>query len=122
MPQNKDFFQKVYAVVRQVPLGKVSTYGAVAAYLGSKQSARMVGWAMNLSHTQFPPVPAHRIVNGKGLLTGKRHFASPDLMQQLLEAEGIGVKHDCVENFEAFFWDPAKHLSPVYNNTGSMED
>lgn len=122
MPQNKDFFQKVYAVVRQVPLGKVSTYGAVAAYLGSKQSARMVGWAMNLSHTQFPPVPAHRIVNSKGLLTGKRHFASPDLMQQLLEAEGIGVKHDCIENFEACFWDPAKHLSPVYNNTGSMED
>ncbi len=114
MQDDKGFFEKVYTVVRQVPYGRISTYGAIAAYLGSKQSARMVGWAMNVSHTQTVPVPAHRIVNRKGLLSGKRHFEGPNLMQQLLEAEGVLIKNDCIQNFDALFWDPAMHLPPYY--------
>lgn len=104
------FFEQVYAVVRQIPKGRVTSYGAIAAALGTKRSARMVGWAMNNAHAIKPKVPAHRVVNRQGLLTGKMHFATPDRMQQLLEAEGIVVKNDQVQDFETRFWDPLAEL------------
>lgn len=98
------FFEKVYTVVRKIPKGRVTSYGAIADYLGTGLSARMVGWAMNSSHSR---IPAHRVVNRKGLLTGKHHFATPTLMEELLEAEGIEVIDDQVQNFAKIFWDPA---------------
>lgn len=105
------FFEKVYQVVRLVPYGRVTTYGAIAAFLGSGGAARMVGWAMNKSHSSgVNPVPAHRVINRNGMLTGKHHFGGSDLMQQLLESEGIQVVNDRVVNFEQLFWDPAKNL------------
>ncbi|MDP4285007.1 MAG: MGMT family protein [Bacteroidota bacterium] len=104
------FFEDVYAVVRQIPKGRVTSYGAIANYLGTKLSARMVGWAMNAAHHAFPKVPAHRVVNRNGMLTGKAHFATPDLMQQLLSKEKIKVENDTVVNFDKLFWDPAKEL------------
>ena len=104
------FFEQVYAVVRQIPKGRVTSYGAIAAALGTRKSARMVGWAMNNAHAITPNVPAHRVVNRKGLLTGKMHFATPDHMQQLLEREGIAVENDQVQNFERHFWDPIAEL------------
>lgn len=112
MPAQKSFtfFQDVYEVVRLIPAGRVSTYGAIAAYLGSKGSARMVGWAMNQAH-QYPDVPAHRVVNREGVLTGKHHFGSPTAMQAMLEAEGIIVVQDQVQDFGRIFWDPVKELS-----------
>ncbi|HEY0751513.1 MAG TPA: MGMT family protein [Chitinophagaceae bacterium] len=100
------FFELVYDVVRQIPRGRVTSYGAIAAALGAKKSARMVGWAMNNAHVVKPKVPAHRVVNSKGLLTGKIHFGEPDRMQQLLEKEGIQVKDDQVVDFQKVFWDP----------------
>lgn len=103
------FFEQVYEVVRQIPKGRVTSYGAIAAALGTRKSARMVGWAMNSAHA-LQNVPAHRVVNRQGLLTGKMHFATPDTMQQLLEAEGIDVKDDQVQNFEILFWDPLGEL------------
>ncbi len=109
MPPEKSFFEDVYQVVRLVPKGRVTTYGAIAQYLGLKSSARMVGWAMNQAHT-IKEVPAHRVVNRNGLLTGKHHFGSPQAMQELLEAEGIHVENDQVQNFEKLVWDPAKEL------------
>lgn len=108
-PKNKDFFQDVYAVAKLIPFGRVCSYGAIATYLGSKGSARMVGWAMNLAHT-MPDVPAHRVVNRQGLLTGKHHFATPTLMQELLESEGINVKNNQVQDFENLFWNPVLEL------------
>ncbi|MCS6991398.1 MAG: MGMT family protein [Chitinophagales bacterium] len=108
MSESADFFLKVYAVVRKIPRGRVTTYGAIARYLGG--SARTVGWAMNASHRHLPPVPAHRVVNRNGLLTGKHHFATPTLMQELLEAEGVRVASNQVVNFKRCFWDPAKEL------------
>lgn len=105
------FFKKVYEVVKQVPHGRVTSYGAIAAYLGSKGSARMVGWAMNASHTAGENIPAHRVVNRKGLLTGKHHFGNPFIMQQLLESEGIRVNDDQVTDWEKHFWDPARELA-----------
>ena len=105
------FFERVYTVVRQIPEGRVTSYGAIACYLGSPQSARMVGWAMNASHTHAD-VPAHRVVNRNGLLTGKHHFFGTNLMQQLLENEGIKIKQDQIQNFDAHFWDPINNLSP----------
>jgi len=102
--KNKNFFEDVYEVVRMVPKGRVTTYGAVAKYLGTTGSARMVGWAMNSSHLKG--VPAHRVVNRVGLLTGKHHFEDPDKMASLLEAEGVLVKNDKVQNFQSLFWDP----------------
>ena len=96
------FFERVYTVVRQIPEGRVTSYGAIACYLGSPQSARMVGWAMNASHTHAD-VPAHRVVNRNGLLTGKHHFFGTNLMQQLLENEGIKIKQDQIQNFDAHF-------------------
>ncbi len=104
------FFENVYDVVRQIPKGRVTSYGAIAKYLGTGKSARMVGWAMNVAHGQIPPVPAQRVVNSKGVLSGRNHFASPTFMQELLEAEGIEVKNDSVVNFEKVFWNPAEEL------------
>ncbi len=105
-----DFYQNVYEVVRQIPPGRVTSYGAIARYLGTAGSSRMVGWAMNLSHHQPIYVPAHRVVNRNGLLTGKIHFGSPVQMQELLENEGIVVENDCVINFGVHFWDPMTGL------------
>jgi len=104
------FFIQVYQVVRQIPFGRITTYGAIASYLGMKGSARMVGWAMNYSHHVDQYVPAHRVVNRNGVLTGKHHFGSPDLMKQLLENEGILIDNDKVVNFHQLFWDPLKEL------------
>lgn len=105
------FFENVYEVARLIPRGRVTSYGAIAKYLGSGKSARMVGYAMNTSHTQIPNVPAHRVLNRNGMLTGKHNFAHPDLMQKLLEKEGIIVVKDCVKNFEKIFWNPSTELS-----------
>lgn len=107
----KDFFDSVYQVVRLIPKGRVTSYGAIAKYLGSAGSSRVVGYAMNASHTQKPKVPAHRVVNRNGELTGKNHFSNPFLMQELLEKEGVKVKDDKIQNFNKLFWDPAKELS-----------
>jgi len=104
------FFEKVYDVVREIPFGRVCSYGLIARHLGSPQSARMVGWAMNASHIK-EDVPAHRVVNRIGLLTGKQHFEGSNLMQQLLESEGIQIKENQVVDFEQFVWNPADHLS-----------
>lgn len=104
------FFEQVYEVARQIPKGRVTSYGAIAACLGAKSSARMVGWAMNGCHRVKPKVPAHRVVNRNGMLSGKHHFGSPNLMQELLEKEGIKVKKDTVVNFSELFWDPASEL------------
>ncbi|HEX5003029.1 MAG TPA: MGMT family protein [Bacteroidia bacterium] len=104
------FFEKVYQVVGLIPRGRVTSYGAIARYLGSAGSSRMVGWAMNASHTASTPVPAHRVVNRAGRLTGKFHFGSSRLMQELLESEGITVVDDTVQDFRKFFWDPSIEL------------
>ncbi len=108
--ENPDFFQLVYQVAREIPYGRATSYGAVAAYLGAKSGARMVGWAMNNAHHQNPPVPAHRVVNRNGQLTGKHHFETPFIMQALLEQEGIKVKNDQIQDFETIFWNPMKEL------------
>ncbi|TRX53071.1 MGMT family protein [Fulvivirga sp. M361] len=100
------FFEDVYEVVKLVPRGRVTSYGAIAHYLGTKGSARMVGWAMNAAHG-LDDVPAHRVVNRQGLLTGKNHFATPTAMQERLESEGICVSNDKIENFKDLFWDPS---------------
>jgi methylated-DNA-protein-cysteine methyltransferase-like protein len=110
MPKKTDFFQDVYAILRLVPIGRVTSYGAIGNYLGAAKSARMVGWAMNNAHSLQPPVPAHRVVNRNGLLTGRGHFNPPSLMQQLLENEGVLIKNDQVVNFKAHFWDPMEEL------------
>jgi methylated-DNA-protein-cysteine methyltransferase-like protein len=105
------FYEKVYEVTRLIPAGKVTSYGAIAAFLGTAQSSRMVGWAMNNAHIQDTYVPAHRVVNRNGLLTGKHHFGSPDIMQELLEAEGILVVDDQIIDFEKHFWNPMIELA-----------
>ena len=104
------FFERVYQVVLQIPPGRISTYGAIAAYLGSPGAARMVGWAMNQCHTHPEFVPAHRVVNRMGLLTGKHHFQGKNLMQELLENEGALVVENRIVNFEDLFWDPVREL------------
>lgn len=106
-----NFFQKVYDVVKMIPPGRVSTYGAIGRYLGTALSARVVGWALNNSHASEEFIPAHRVVSRMGLLTGKHHFPTPSLMQQLLENEGIIVKDNCILNFDTVFWDPSKELN-----------
>jgi methylated-DNA-protein-cysteine methyltransferase related protein len=106
MRSNNSFFDDVYDVVRQIPHGRVTSYGAIAEFLGTRGSARMVGWALNSSHTQGTDIPAHRVVNRNGLLTGKHHFGTPMIMQQLLESEGVKVNDDKVINFDKHFWDP----------------
>lgn len=104
-----NFFNKVYEVAAQIPYGRVTSYGAIAKYLGAAGSARMVGWAMNASHKD-ETIPAHRVVNRSGLLTGKHHFSGINLMQQLLESEGITVINNQIQDFDKYFWDPAKEL------------
>ncbi len=108
--ENIDFFSRVYDVTNLIPFGRVTSYGAIAKYLGSGRSARMVGWALNVSHTGKSFIPAHRVVNHKGLLTGKHHFGNSTTMQQLLENEGIIVENDLIINFREIFWDPAAEL------------
>ena len=103
------FFDMVYEVVKLIPSGKVTSYGAIANYLGTKGSARMVGWAMNAAHN-LNDVPAHRVVNRSGLLTGKNHFEEPNRMQELLENEGIIIEEDQIQDFARHFWDPAREL------------
>ncbi|RUA06804.1 MAG: cysteine methyltransferase [Flavobacteriia bacterium] len=104
---NLNFFERVYTVVRKIPYGKVTTYGIIATYLGAPRSARMVGWALNNSKND-PTVPAHRVVNRKGLLTGKNHFHGTNLMKQLLENEGITIQENCIQNLDAYLWYPEK--------------
>jgi len=106
----KGFFQKVYDVARQIPFGRVTSYGAIANYLGSKGSARMVGWAMKSSKTLPENLPAHRVVNSSGLLTGKQHFGGSNTMAELLESEGIQIENDKIIDFKQVFWDPAEEL------------
>ncbi|MFY7670500.1 MGMT family protein [Tenacibaculum sp. MEBiC06402] len=108
MSNNENFFERVYDVARLIPYGRVTSYGAIAKYLGAARSARMVGWAMNNSSGK--EVPAHRVVNRKGILTGKHHFEGTNLMEQLLQSEGVEVVENQIQNFENIFWDPAKEL------------
>jgi methylated-DNA-protein-cysteine methyltransferase related protein len=108
--KDESFFELVFEVAKQIPRGRVTSYGAIAAALGTKLSARMVGWAMNGSFRVRPKVPAHRVVNRNGMLSGKMHFAYPEQMQELLEKEGVKVKDDKVVDFEKRFWDPVKEL------------
>ena len=108
--KDENFFELVYEVARQIPKGRVTSYGAIANCLGTKMSARMVGWAMNGAGKVKPKVPAHRVVNRNGMLSGKHHFGDPDQMENLLKKEGIKVKNDTVADFEKLFWDPATEL------------
>lgn len=110
-PAEYSFFADVFDVVRQIPKGRVTSYGAIASYLGTKLSARMVGWAMNTAHSVKPTVPAHRVVNRNGMLSGKAHFATPSLMEELLLKEKIVVKDDVIVNFKNHFWDPVIELA-----------
>lgn len=107
--RNIDFFDSVYDVVRLIPSGRVTSYGAIAKFLGSSKSSRMVGWAMNASH-KLKDIPAHRVVNRNGLLTGKMHFEHPSIMEQLLKKEGVLVLNDKIVDFKNFFWDPNETL------------
>lgn len=104
------FFENVWAVVRQIPPGRVTTYGAIASYLGARSSSRVVGYAMNASFSCEEAVPAQRVVNRNGMLSGKHHFATPTLMEELLKKEGIDIENDKIINFEKCFWDPAIEL------------
>ncbi len=108
--KNKDFFQSVFEVVKLIPEGRVTSYGAIAKCLGAPRSSRMVGWAMNASHSAKEPIPAHRVVNRNGLLTGKMHFSDPNEMQTRLEAEGHEIKNDQIQSFREVFWDPNTEL------------
>lgn len=107
--EKKNFFDDVYDVVRQIPAGRATSYGAIAAFLGSKLSARMVGWAMNACHG-MADVPAHRVVNRNGVLSGKMFFGSPTLMQELLESEGVRIENDQIKDFNKVFWNPSEEL------------
>lgn len=107
---SNDFFDSVYQVVRLIPKGRVTSYGAIAKYLGAAGSSRIVGYAMNAAHSQKPKVPAHRVVNRNGELTGKHHFATPFQMQELLEKEKVKVKNDRVVDFKKIYWDPSEEL------------
>lgn len=107
--EEQNFFERVYEVAKMIPFGRVTSYGAIAKYLGAPRSARMVGWAMNASHLD-DSIPAHRVVNRKGFLTGKHHFKGSNLMQQLLESEGVQVSDHAVSDFENKFWDPNTEL------------
>ena len=109
--KDSSFFEQVYDVARLIPKGRVTSYGAIAAFLGSKMSARMVGWAMNGAHRLTPKVPAHRVVNRNGMLSGKAHFETPTQMEELLAKEKVLVKDDTIIDFQKKFWDPAIELS-----------
>jgi methylated-DNA-protein-cysteine methyltransferase-like protein len=106
-----DFFHQVFQVVRLIPKGRVTSYGAIAKYLGSPSSSRVVGYAMNASHSQKVKVPAHRVLNRNGQLTGKHHFPTPFMMQELLEKENLLIKNDAVQDFKKYYWDPTVELS-----------
>lgn len=108
--KNKDFFDLVYQVCREIPKGRVTSYGAIAKYLGATRGSRMVGWAMNNAHN-MPDIPAHRVVNRNGQLTGKMHFPTPTAMEERLKAEGIQIKDDTIVQFKEVYWDPAVELS-----------
>jgi len=110
MTKHDRFFERVYEVVRLIPVGRVTTYGAIARYIGAPGAARMVGWAMNQSHTQADFIPAHRVVNRNGLLTGKHHFSGVNLMQELLENEGAMISDSRIINFNEMYWDPVVEL------------
>lgn len=105
------FFDDVYEVVRQIPKGRATSYGAIANYLGTKLSARMVGWAMNAAHNVKPKIHAQRVVNRNGMLTGKHHFKTPTQMQELLEKDGLKIKEDTIQDFKKIFWDPSIELA-----------
>lgn len=107
---DNSFYEKVYEVVRLVPYGRVTSYGAIAKYLGAARSSRLVGWAMNVSHQVHPPVPAHRVVNRLGMLSGKAHFEDPEAMERQLTVEGIEILNDKIQQFSTVFWDPEKEL------------
>jgi methylated-DNA-protein-cysteine methyltransferase-like protein len=108
--KNDSFFDSVYWVTKQIPPGRVSSYGAIARCIGSAGASRMVGWALNHCHNSEETIPAHRVVNRNGLLTGKAHFRHPKLMQELLENEGIKIENDRVLDFQSLFWDPSSYL------------
>jgi len=108
--KEESFFELVYEVARQIPKGRVTSYGAIANCIGTKLSARMVGWAMNEAGKVRPKVPAHRVVNRNGMLSGKHHFGEPDAMEKLLKKEGIKVKNDTIIDFEKLFWNPSEEL------------
>ncbi|MCF8330814.1 MAG: MGMT family protein [Bacteroidales bacterium] len=108
--KSQTYFKKVYDIVVQIPKGRVTNYGSIAAYLGMRSGARMVGWAMNHSYAHDKEIPAHRVVNRNGQLTGKYHFDHPGLMRELLENEGLTVINDRIQNYNDFFWDPLKEL------------
>ena len=108
--EEPSFFENVWDVARHIPKGRVTSYGAIAAYLGTKSSARMVGWAMNGAHRVKPKIPAHRVVNRLGILSGKHHFSPPGIMEKLLKKEGIKVKNDQVVDFNKHFWNPVEEL------------
>lgn len=110
-PKEYSFFEDVFDVVRQIPRGRVTSYGAIAKYLGTRLSARMVGWAMNAAHHTKPKIPAHRVVNRNGMLSGKAHFSTPTLMEELLLREKIKVKDDQIIDFKSHFWDPVTELT-----------
>lgn len=110
---NPGFFERVYEVTREIPHGRVTSYGAIARFLGSGQSARMVGWALNSSHTRPDFIPAHRVVNRNGLLSGKHHFGNSSTMKQLLENEGLIIDEDQILNFEEKFWDPSLEIKSI---------
>ena len=111
MKNDRSFFERVYEVTRQIPHGRVTSYGAIAKYLSAGRAARMVGWALNSSHHLPDFIPAHRVVNREGVLTGKHHFGNTNTMKQLLENEGIIVEDDRIQDFQKHFWDPVKELS-----------
>lgn len=111
MDSKKDFFKDVFEVVELIPKGRVTSYGAIAKYLGAAKSSRVVGYAMNASHSNLKPIPAHRVVNRNGLLTGKMHFPTPSTMQQRLEEEGVTIIEDKIQNFQNHFWDPMIELA-----------
>lgn len=111
MDQKRDFFQDVFQVVELIPKGKVTSYGAIAKYLGATRSSRLVGWAMNASHKNGINIPAHRVVNRMGLLSGKMHFPTPTAMQEKLESEGIVIVDDQIQNFQNHFWDPSQEIN-----------
>ncbi|HUP13859.1 MAG TPA: MGMT family protein [Niastella sp.] len=110
--KDDSFFDLVFEVTRQIPKGRVTSYGAIASCLGTKLSARMVGWAMHAAGSAKPKVPAHRVVNRNGMLTGKHHFNPPSKMEAMLKKEGVKVKNDTVVDFKTLFWDPAMELAP----------
>jgi len=110
LTNNDTFFDRVYEVARRIPVGRVTSYGAIAEYLGTKGSSRMVGYAMNASGAAKPPVPAHRVVNRFGMLSGKGYFPTPNLMEEMLRSEGVEVEDNVVKGFQKVFWDPNKEL------------